>query len=113
MFSFFGIQKQALVISQSDIDEALTHLNSLPHTITKKMPDSWGREQFLNWLVDSLPKRIDYGDHFCVATGIYGHAVPFGFDYINAPKDERLQIVLSIRKWHTNFDELVEIKNIK
>jgi hypothetical protein len=109
MFSSFGTKEQGLVISQSDINEAMVHLNSLPHTITKDMPKSWGQEQFLQWLIESLPKRVNCGDHFSVATGIYGHVVPVGFEYMNAPKDERLQVVLSIRKWHTDLDKLVEI----
>lgn len=109
MLSIFKENEPDLVISQKDINEAMIHLNSLPHTITKDMPESWGQTQFIKWLTESLPKRVNCGDHFSVATGIYGHVVPVGHGYLNAPDDERLLIILSIRKWHANLSELVEI----
>ncbi|WP_155761803.1 hypothetical protein [Alteromonas mediterranea] len=104
------VSKKQLVISQTDIDEAMIHLNSLPHTITKQMPKAWGQEQFIQWLTESLPKTVNVGDSFSVATGIYGHVLPVGYEYLNAPKDDRLQIALSIRKWQADMDRLVEIK---
>ena len=109
MFSSFGKKDQILVISQYDIDQAMLHLNSFPHTLTKDMPDVWGQRQFLQWLIESLPKRVKCGDHFGVATGIYGHVVPVGFERIKASKHERLQVVLSIRKPNTGLDKLVKI----
>lgn len=109
MFEIFASKKQ-LLISQTDINEAMIHLNSLPQTITKQMPKAWGQEQFLQWLTESLPKTVNIGDSFSVATGIYGHVLPVGYEYMSAPKDERLQIALSIRKWHTDMDNLVEIR---
>lgn len=105
----FKEDEPELVISQKDINEAMIHLNSLPHKITKDMPDSWGQTQFIQWLTESLPKRVNYGDHFSVATGVYGHVVPVGHRYMNAPDDESLLIILSIRKWNTNMGDLVEI----
>lgn len=109
MFTIFKEDEPELVISQKDINEAMIHLNSLPHTITKDMPESWGQTQFIAWLTESLPKRVNCGDHFSVATGIYGHVVPVGHGYLNAPNDERLLIILSIRKWNTSLDGLVKI----
>ena len=109
MLSIFKEDEPELVISQKDINEAMIHLNTLPHTITKDMPESWGQTQFIEWLTESLPKRVNCGDHFSIATGIYGHVVPVGHGYLNVPNDERLLIILSIRRWNTSLDDLVKI----
>jgi hypothetical protein len=109
MLGVFNKAQRDLVISQSDIDEALKHLNSLPGTITKSMPKPWGQLQFLAWLSESLPKKVNIGDCISVATGIYGHIVPVGYEFANAPHDERLQVALSIRKWHTDMQNLLEV----
>jgi hypothetical protein len=110
MLSIFKENEPELVISKSDIDEAMIHLNSLPHTITKGMPDSWGQKQFLEWLTESLPKRVNCGDHFGVATGIYGHIVPVSHGYANIPNDERLLVILSIRKTNSDLNNLINIE---
>lgn len=110
MISIFKEAEPELVISQSDVNEAMAHLNSLPHTITKNMPETWGQKQFLEWLIESLPKRVNCGDHFSVATGVYGHIVPVSHGYANVPEDDRLLIILSIRKVNSDLDNLIEIK---
>ncbi|MBY7854362.1 hypothetical protein KW429_11700 [Vibrio fluvialis] len=104
-----ALKSKQLVISDSDIDAALQHLNSLPLTITATMPQPWAKQTFLEWLKESLPKKIQYGDHFDVATGIYAHVVPVGHGYSNYPNDDRYLIVLSIRSGNTDLDHLNEI----
>lgn len=110
MFGVFKNAQRDLVISQADIDDALMHLNSMPGTITKSMPKSWSQQQFLAWLSESLPKKVKIGDCISVATGIYGHIVPVGYEFANAPYDERLQVALSIRRRHSDMNNLLEIK---
>ncbi|KAB0482378.1 hypothetical protein F7Q91_02945 [Vibrio chagasii] len=103
----FGVSKEKeLVISDSDIKAALQHLNSLPHTVTATMPQPWAKQTFLEWLKGSLPKKIEYGVHFHVATGVYGHIVPLGHGYQNYPNDERYLVILSIRSGNTDLDSL-------
>ncbi|EJG1066072.1 hypothetical protein OH457_12420 [Vibrio sp. 2art] len=104
MFSSPKIKK--LVISDSDINAALQHLNALPHTLTATMPQPWAKQTFLEWLKGSLPKKIEYGVHFDVATGVYAHVVPVGHGYSNYPNDERSLIILSIRSSNTDLDNL-------
>lgn len=104
-----ALKSKQLVISDSDIDAALQHLNSLPLTITATMPQPWAKQTFLEWLKESLPKKIQYGDHFDVATGIYAHVVPVGHGYSNYPNDDRYLIALSIRSGNTDLDHLNEI----
>ncbi|EGR4074159.1 hypothetical protein DDO73_13960 [Vibrio cholerae] len=98
-----------LVISDSDIDAALQHLNSLPHTVTATMPQPWAKQTFLEWLKESLPKKIQHGCCFDVATGVYAHVVPIGHGLSNYPSDERYLIVLSIRSVNTDLDHLNKI----
>ncbi|MFM2668633.1 hypothetical protein AAFX24_28220 [Vibrio mediterranei] len=99
-------RNKQLVISDSDIDAALQHLNSLPHTVTATMPQTWAKQTFLECLKQSLPKKIQYGVHFDVATGVYAHVVPVGHGYLNYPNDQRYLIVLSIRSGNTDLDHL-------
>ncbi len=95
-----------LVISDSDINAALQHLNSLPHTVTAITPQPWAKQTFLGWLKESLPKKIEYGVHFDVATGVYAHVVPVGHGYSNYPNNERYLVILSIRSSNTDLDSL-------
>ena len=53
---------------------------------------------------------IEVGSSFKVATGVYGHVVPVGYEFTNAPKDDRVQIVFSIRNWTTDLKNLIEIQ---
>lgn len=105
----FGKKKSKLVISDSDIDAALAHLNALPDTSTNDMPKPWAKQQLIEWLQQSLPQKIETGISFDVATGIYGHVVPLGFGYSKHPHDERYLVILSIRSSHTNFDRLNDL----
>lgn len=79
---------------------------SLPHTVTPITPQPWAKQTFLAWLKESLPKKIEYGVHFDVATGVYGHLVPVVYGYSNYPNDDRDLIVLSIRSGNTDLDSL-------
>jgi lipocalin len=45
-----ALQNKQLVISDSDIDAALHHLNSLPHTVTATMPQPWAKQTFTDYM---------------------------------------------------------------
>lgn len=108
MFSSSKVKK--LVISDSDVNAALEHLNSLPYAVTSTMPQTWAKQIFLEWLQESLPKKIQYGVHFDVATGVFAHIVPVGHGYLNYPNDERYLIILSIRTNNTDLNSLNELR---
>lgn len=103
---FSASKEKKLVISDSDIDAALEHLNSLPLTVTREMPNPWAKQKFIEWLKESIPKKVEYGTSFDVATGVYGHIVPLGHGYLNYPNDERHLVILSIRSGNTDLDSL-------
>ncbi len=105
----FGKKDRKLIISDSDIEAALAHLNSLPQTITKSMPNPWAKQQFIDWLKKSIPQKIEYAISFDVATGIYGHIVPVSYGYRSMPDDGRYLVILSIRSVKTDFDRLNEL----
>ena len=105
----FGKKNRKLIISDSDIEAALAHLNSLPQNVTKSMPNPWAKQQFIDWLKKSIPQKIEYGISFGVATGVYGHVVPVSHGYSSMPDDERYLVILSIRSVNTDLDSLYEL----
>nr|PMH64487.1 hypothetical protein BCU62_15645 [Enterovibrio norvegicus] len=98
--------EKELVISDSDIEVAIAHLNSLPQTVTCDMPKKWAKQQFIEWLKESLPNNIEYGVNFDVATGIFGHIVPLGHGYSMHSDDNRYLIILSVRSVDTDLSNL-------
>ena len=69
------------------------------------------KQQFIDWLKESIPQKIEYGISFGVATGVYGHVVPVSHGYSSMPGDERYLVILSIRsvklffsKYNVNTD---------
>lgn len=107
--TIFGGEQPSIVISSTDIEAAIEHLKAMPEAVLNKMPSVWGKEQFLIWLKEELPKKIAVGDSFQVSTGVYAHIVPVGHGYLNAPDDKRLLVILSVRSWHTDLDQLTEL----
>lgn len=99
-----------VMISDSDIDAALLFLNSLPYTITKKMPQPWAKQQLIDWVVKSMPRKIRVGDTFEVGTGVYAHIVNVNHGLLNPERDPRLLVILSIRSTTTDFSALNELK---
>jgi hypothetical protein len=86
-----------IVISEPDLQVALTHLQGLPFSKTKGMPDQWGREWVLQCLreaLEQLPKGA-IGERSCVQFGpsLWALVVPFGIDLAGADhQDGRLQV---------------------
>ena len=107
--AILGSEKLSLVISSTDINAAMAHLKEMPEALLNKMPSAWGKEQFLMWLKDELPSKIAVGDSFQVFTGVYAHIVPVNHGYLNAPSDKRLLLILSVRAWHTDLNQLTEL----
>lgn len=108
----FGKPKK-FVVSTSDLDAAMAHLNSLPMSITAEMPETWGRQQILTWLSESMPKTLKIGDHFEVLTGVWGHVVPVGFGYSDySSGGDRLLVVLSIRHHNTDLDNMCDLNSV-
>jgi hypothetical protein len=107
--AILGAKQPSLVVSATDIDAAIEHLKSMPEAVLNKMPTAWGKEQFLIWLKEELPTKIAVGDCIQVSTGVYAHIVPVGHGYLNAPDDHRHLVILSVRSWHTDLDQLTDI----
>jgi hypothetical protein len=100
-----------IVISEPDLESALSHLNSLPYSGTNKMPTKWGIKQVQEWIVSEIPKKLSCGDSFNFGTGLWCHVVPLGYDFAGYNnKEMRLQIVVSVRSVHTDLDNLIVIK---
>lgn len=102
--------KQELVISSSDLEAALKHLNSMPQTVTQTMPKAWGIQQVKDWLLEDIPVKFGVGDSFEFGSGLWGHVKPLGYEFSNYANDEhRLQILISIRSVKTDLDNLTTL----
>lgn len=95
-----------LVVSETDVSAAVTHIKSLPYSALSQLPLTWGAQQFLVWLRDALPKKLKVGDSFQIGSGVYGHVVPLGADFLDFRAEGRLQIIISIRSWNTDLIQL-------
>ena len=84
MFSILNKPKREIVISEPDIQVALSHLQALPFSKTKGMPDKWGREWVLQCLREALELRPkgSIGERSCIpfGPGLWVIVVPFGID---------------------------------
>ncbi|MDA0146300.1 hypothetical protein OCT63_18925 [Vibrio sp. RW] len=72
---YFKKQSPNVAISDAEVDEVLRYLNSLPYSKTARMPDVWAKQQFIDWLNESIPNEIEQGVHFQIATGVSGKIV--------------------------------------
>ena len=107
---FGSKSKQQIVISESDLENALDHLNSLPLSATQRMPRDWGVTQVKEWIGSELPKKLKVGDCFEIGTGIWGHIMPLGHEFSCYDDGEnRLQVMISIRSVYTDLNKLIEI----
>lgn len=103
--------KLEIVISQPDLESALNHLNSMPHTATKELPRNWGIKQVKEWLIGEMPCDLNYGDSFEFGTGLWGHVKPLGYEFYGYNSSEsRLQILVSERAVQTDLNNLITIK---
>lgn len=101
-----------LVVSETDIEAALTHLQSLPYR--NVMPDAWDRKHLLNMLGEAIGKKPKVGQCVNVAPGVFGIIKPFGVDLSAlhgkpSPADGRLQVWLAIRQCGTDPTRITEI----
>lgn len=100
---------KSLVVSSTDVVAAVTYLNSLPYSALTNMPATWRQEQLLVWIKDELPNKIKVGDSFQLGAGIYGHVVPLGCDLLSFQSGGTLQLIISIRSWNTDINQLIKL----
>lgn len=103
--------KRPVVISASDVQAALSHLNALPYTVTKGMPMNWGQKQVIDWIAQAMPRTLQLGQSFEVGTGIWAHIKPLGYEFSGySDPAHKLQIVLSIRSVNTDLNRLTTLE---
>jgi hypothetical protein len=103
-----AIDIEGIVISSSDLESALSHLNSDPLNSTNDLPNKWGVRQVQEWLLEAMPKKVKIGDSFDFGTGLWGHIKPLGYEFLNYDNtDHRLQVVVSIRSAKTDLEKLI------
>lgn len=95
----FG-SKQEVVVSETDIEAALTHLKTL--TYRASLPLSWDRQRLLNQLREAIGQRPKIDQCHGVAPGVFAIVKPFGVDLVSHEPDERLQVWLLIRPCGTD-----------
>jgi len=110
---YFKKQSPNIAISDSEIDKALSYLNSLPYSKTARMPDVWAKQQFIDWLNESLPNEIEHGVHFEIATGVSGKIVQLASismsSDITVSDEAKFLVMLYIRPTKTHLNDLVDI----
>jgi hypothetical protein len=103
-------KKLSVVICESDINMALKYINTHPKSITQSMPDTWGKQQVINWVNEVLPKKIEYGVTFEILSGIWSHVVFLGSDIRQyKTSEEKYQIKLSVRDCNTDINNLITL----
>lgn len=110
---YFKKQSPNVAISDAEVDEVLRYLNSLPYSKTARMPDVWAKQQFIDWLNESLPNEIEHGVHFEIATGVSGKIVQLSSISMSSDKivsnDDRYLVMLYTRPTKTDLNDLVDI----
>lgn len=102
-------KKQTLVVSETDIDQALTHLRALPYRA--QYPMSWDRQHLLNLLSEAIGNRPQMNDYYSVAPGVFAIIKPFGIDlYSRAEPDDRMQVWLLIRSSGTDPNRVTVLR---
>lgn len=97
-----------IVVSEPDIQAALTHLRSLP--FRERVPVSWDRHYVVNLIREAAGSAPKIGDCFEVGPGVYGVVKPFGVDLAGGPHAEgRLQVWIAIRSVGTDSTEVTEL----
>lgn len=101
-------RRPVVVVSEPDIEAALTHLRSLPHR--KPLPEKWDRQHLLTMLKEALGKQPKLGQYVSVAPGVFGIIKPFGIDLAQyGDPDGRLQVWLAIRPCGTDAAHITEL----
>lgn len=98
--------RQALVISEADIEAALDHLRSLPQTAP--LPVNWHRQRLLLQIREAIGKRPKLSDCVPVAPGVFAYIRPSGVDNLSPEEFQgRLQVWLLIRGCGTDPARLI------
>lgn len=104
----FGRGQQEVVVSETDIEAALTHLGALPYRTP--MPASWDRQHLLSQVREAIGRRPKIDQCQGVAPGVYAIVKPFGVDLASLGEpDGRLQVWLLIRPCGTNPSKLTRL----
>lgn len=97
-----------VVVSEPDIQAALTHLQSLP--FRERAPVSWDRQYVVNLIREAVGGAPKVDDCLEVGPGVYGVVKPFGIDLAGGPHAEgRLQVWIAIRSVGTDPAEVTEL----
>ncbi len=100
--------KIKIVISEPDLQAALSHLRSLP--LRKNGPVAWDRQYVIGLIRDVVSGSARGGDYFDIGPGLYGIIKPFGVDLAGMPMTEgRLQVWIAIRSVGTDPNEVTEL----
>lgn len=104
----FKKQQPRLVVSESEIEEALGHLRSLPYR--NSLPRVWDRQRLLGLIREVAGENPKVNQLLEVAPGVFGVIKPFGVDLAGCrDHDGRLQVWLAIRRAGTDPDRVTEI----
>lgn len=97
-----------IVVSEPDIQAALTHLRSLP--FRQHAPVSWDRQYVVSLIRNAVGDAPKVGDCLEVGPGVYGVVKPFGVDLAGGPHtDGRLQVWIAIRAAGTDPTNVTEL----
>lgn len=97
-----------IVVSEPDIQAALTHLRSMP--FRENAPISWDRQYVVNLIREAAGNAPKVDDCFQVGPGVYGLVKPFGVDLAGGPHAEgRLQVWIAIRAVGTDPTKVTEL----
>lgn len=96
----FSDSRTEIVVSEPDLEAALSHLRKLPYRTS--MPLSWDRKRFMDQLKAALGARPKPGQCVSVAPGVFAIVKPFGVDLTECEPDGRLQAWLAIRAVSTD-----------
>lgn len=100
--------KPKFVISEPDIQAAVSHLRSLP--FRPEGPASWDRQYVIDQVREALTSKTKVGDFLEVGPGVYGIVKPFGVDLAGGPHGQgRLQVWIAIRSAGSDPTNVVEL----
>lgn len=106
MFNHF---RQDVVISETDIEQALKHLKTLSGRAT--LPESWDRQRLLNRLRDAIGHSASVDAIHAIAPGLFAIIKPFGTDLaLTAEPEHGLQVWLLIRPCGTDPTRIISIR---
>ncbi|ECH2288234.1 hypothetical protein [Enterobacter cancerogenus] len=101
-------RKQEIVVSETDIEAALSHLRSLPYR--DLMPVSWDRLRLLSQLNEAIGRNPKIDEYHGIAPGLFAIIKPFGVDLMShGEPDGRLQVWLLIRPCGTDPTRVVSL----